>query len=136
MTSTKPVIVDTSLHLAFTVTYAIYVVTGILAAFALPPSLEAVGGREVTVFWILGLGVTSAFALLWSLRERWQRREMITGSLLLTFLLTYPLSVLIHGAAKGNLDWVVLSFLTLALSPLVGWRVIFFFRKFRKPKNG
>ena len=132
----KPVVVDTTLHLAFTVGYAILVITGILAAFALPPSLEIVGGREVTVLWIIGLGVTSALSLAFSLKEKWQRREMVSTSLLLCLLVIYPLAVLISAINAGNQDRVVLASLTLFLSVFPAWRVQYIYRKYRKPKNG
>jgi hypothetical protein len=130
-----PVLVDTTLHRAFTITYAIYVLTGFVAVFALPPSLEAVGGRELTAFWILGMAVTSVFSLVFSLRERWQRREMISTTALFGFLLIYALAVLINAFADWNIDRLLVGVFSMSYSVFPGWQVQFLFRKFRKPRG-
>lgn len=131
----EPVLVDSSLHHAFTELYAIYVATGIVAAFSLPPSLEIVGGRGLTYLWIFGMAVIAATSLVWSLREQWQRREMICTSLLLMFLFVYVLAVLIAGFATGSLDRILVGVFSTSYLVFPAWRVTFFFRKLRKPRG-
>jgi len=131
----EPVLVDNTLHQAFTVTYAIYILTAIIAAFSFPPSIEAVGGVDITRIWFMGLGLTSAFSLVFSLSESRQRREMISTSLLLAFLVAYPLALIVNGANKLNLDLIMVAVFTLSFLPFMAWRVLFFFRKYRKPRG-
>lgn len=131
----EPVLVDSSLHRAFTVTYGIYIAAATIAAFSFPPSLEAVGGTDITRFWLLGLGVTSAFSLLFSLKESRQRKEMISTLLLIAFLTGYSIALLWNSAAKSNLDLLMIGVFTLSFLPAPAWRVQFFYRKYRKPRG-
>lgn len=132
----EPVVVDSTLHRAFTALYAIYVVTGILAAFSLPPSLETVGGTELTRFWILGLGVTSALSLWFSLNEKHERRELLTAILLVACLAIYSVAVLVNGFSTWNLDRLMVGTFSLSFLILPLWRVQWFFRKYRKVTRG
>ena len=131
----EPVVVDNTLHKAFTVTYAIYIATAIIAAFSFPPSLEAVGGVDITRIWFLGLGGTSLFSLVFSLQEKHQRKEMVSTGLLLAFLAAYPIALGINAGAKWNADLLMVATFTLSFIPLPAWRVLFFFKKYRKPRG-
>jgi len=132
----EPVLVDSSLHRAFSALYAVYVATGILAAFTLPPSLESVGGPELTRFWILGLAVTSATSLWFSLNEKRERREMISTILLLACLAIYSSALLIYGFAEWDLNRLMIGTFTLSFLVLPLWRVQWFFRKYRQVHRG
>ena len=132
----EPVLVDSSLHRAFSALYAVYVVTGILAAFTLPPSLESVGGPELTRFWILGLAVTSATSLFFSLNEKRERREMISTILLLACLAIYSAAILIYGFGAWDLNRLMIGTFTLSFLVLPLWRVQWFFRKYRTVPRG
>lgn len=128
----EPVIVDSSIHRAFTVLYGVYVITGALASFSLPPSVQAVGGTDLTRFWILGLAVTAATSLVFSLRESRERKEMISTGLLCGFLAIYSAALLINGIGAGNLDRVVIGTFASSFLVLPMWRVMWFYRKYRK----
>lgn len=133
----EPVLVDTSLHRAFSTLYAIYVATGVVAAGALPPSLEAVGGRELSLFWILGMAAASLFAFWFSLDERWERREMVAAFLVLGLVFTYALAVLINTfwGSEFSVDRLLVGVFSLSYSVFPAWRVQFFFRKYRRPRG-
>ena len=131
----EPVVVDNSLHRAFTITYAIYIATAIIAAFSFPPSLEAVGGVDITRFWLIGLGVTSAFSLVFSLSEARQRAEMISTGLLLAFLIVYSSALGINAGTQRNLDLLMVAVFTTSFIVAPAWRVQFFYRKYRKPRG-
>lgn len=130
-----PVVVNSTLHRAFTTTYAVYILTAILAAFALPPSLEAIAGTAVAQFWFFGLGVTALFSLVFSLKETWQRKEMISTSLLVAFLVCYSGAILWNGIKNELPDLLVVGMFTLSFSVMPSWRVFFFFTKFRNPRG-
>jgi hypothetical protein len=132
----EPVIVDSTLHRAFTTLYAVYVVAGGLAAFTLPPSLESVGGPELTRFWILGLAVTSLCSFLFSLSEKCERREMISTILLLACLAIYSSALLIYGFGQWDLNRIVVGTFTLSFLILPSWRVQWFYRKYRTVPRG
>jgi hypothetical protein len=131
----EKVIVDASIHRAFTVTYAIYLTTACIASFSLPPSLQAVGGEDLTALWLLGLGATAAFSLFFSLQESRQRREMISTSLQLAFLISYSVALLWNGVSNWNVDLIMVGVFTTSFSVMPMWRVLFFFRKYRKPRE-
>jgi hypothetical protein len=132
----EPVIVDSSLHRAFTALYTVYVATAILAAFTLPPSLASVGGPELTRFWMLGLGITSAASLWFSLSEKRERREMMSTILLCACLAIYSAALLIYGFAEWDMNRLVIGTFTLSFLPLPLWRVLWFFRKYRTVRRG
>lgn len=127
----EPVVVDSSIHRAFTVLYGVYVITGILASFSLPPSVQAVGGTDLTKFWILGLAVTAASSLIFSLCESRERKEMISTALLSGFLAIYSGALLIYGFANGDLDRVVVGVFASSFLVFPLWRVMWFYRKYR-----
>jgi len=131
----EPVLVDSSLHRAFTITYGIYVAAAIVAGFSFPPSLEAVGGTDITRFWLLGLGITSTFSLFFSLSETRQRKETVSTLLLVGFLAGYSTALLWNSGVKGNLDLLMVGVFTLSFVVFPVWRVQFFYRKFRKPRG-
>lgn len=131
-------LVDATLHRAFTALYAIYVATGVVAAFSLPPSLEAVGGRELTLLWILGMALTSLFAFWFSFNEAWERREMVAAGLVLGFVFSYALAVLwnaLWGTGGFNLDRLLVGVFALSYSVFPLWRAQFFFRKYRRARG-
>ena len=128
----EPVLVDSSLHRAFSALYAIYVAVGILASFALPPSVETVGGADLTRFWIVALGVISTTSFIFSLSEKRERKEMVSTGLLAACLAIYPVALLINGVASWDLNRLVIGVFTVAFLPLPLWRVQWFFRKYRK----
>jgi uncharacterized membrane protein YqjE len=128
----EPVLVDSSLHRAFSALYAIYVAAAILASFALPPSVETVGGQDLTRFWIVALGIISTTSFVFSLSEKRERKEMISTALLVACLAIYPVALLINGAAIWDLNRLVIGVFTVSFLPLAVWRVLWFFRKYRK----
>jgi hypothetical protein len=132
----EPVLVDSSLHRAFTALYGVYVATGILAAFTLPPSLESVGGPELTRMWIVGLAITSATSLWFSLNEKRERKEMISTTLLIGCLAIYSAAILIYGFAAWDLNRLVVGTFTLSFLVLPLWRVQWFYRKYRTVRRG
>jgi hypothetical protein len=132
----EPVIVDSTLHRAFTALYAVYVAVGVLAAFTLPPSLESVGGPQLTRVWIVGLAVTSLCSLIFSLSEKCERREMISSILLLACLAIYSSALLINGFAQWDINRLVIGTFTLSFLVLPLWRVQWFYRKYRTVTRG
>ena len=125
-------IVDTTLHTAFTALYGIFVLTGIIAIFAFPHPLVAVTSREAALFWVLGLGVVSALSLVFSLRERWGRREMISTSILSALLVIYSASVLIWGLQSGHLSGLLVGGFSLSYAVFPLWRVRYLFKRYQK----
>ena len=119
-------IVDTTLHTAFTALYGIFVLTGIIAIFAFPHPLVA------ALFWVLGLGVVSALSLVFSLRERWGRREMISTSILSALLVIYSASVLIWGLQSGHLSGLLVGVFSLSYAVFPLWRVRYLFKRYQK----
>lgn len=130
-----PVIVDSSLHKAFTILYSIYILTAIVASFALPPSLEAVGGADLTKFWIVGLGVASVFSFVFSRNRKHERREMLSTCILVGALVVYSAAFLYYGVTQMDLDRITLAVFTSSFAVLPGWRVLFFYKKYRKPRG-
>jgi len=132
----EPVIVDSTLHRAFSTLYGVYVATGAVAAFTLPPSLESVGGPELTRFWILGLAVTAATSLFFSLNEKRERKEMVSTILLLACLAIYSCALLIYGFAEWDINRLVVGTFTISFLVLPTWRVLWFYRKYRQVRRG
>ena len=89
-----------------------------------------------TTLWVVGLGVTSLLSFIFSVKEEWQRREMISTSLLLAALIIYPVAMMINAINTENLERAALAFLTLYFSVFPAWRVNYIYRKHRKPKHG
>lgn len=128
----KPVIVDDSLTRAFTVKYTIYFLAGVAAAFAVPPSISEVTSRAYVVFWVLGLAATAGASAVFSLKDKWQRREMISTGLLLCFLASYTIALVATMFGSENPGTrLVLAVFTTSFLVFPFWRARYLYRRLR-----
>lgn len=135
MRKRPPILVDTSLHVAFAIKYAIYAMFGLLAAVFGAPTLERVAGSGVTQVIgavILIASVASGFSTLRSPGSViWEKVELYSTITVVSFVSVYCTFAGYLAAVHESDDYLSRAVLAAALLVFPLWRIIQIIKGFR-----
>lgn len=130
----RPVLVDNSLNIAFSIKYAIYALFGLTGMIVHIPSLAAVAGEAVATFLAFVVAVSGAAASVCVANsgksDRWVRWEFITTFTLVAFVAVYNIC-LIYLAVIGAGSRVNLAVIATALLVLPVWKLYYILKTSR-----
>lgn len=131
-----PVLVDSSIHTAFTIKYVIYALFGALAALFGSETLEAVAGEPVARVigsLICGLSIAAAIASHFSLNDPvWEKVELYATIATVSFIGTYCAFATWLVVVMGDDSRIPLAMIAAALIVFPMWRVIQIIKKLRR----
>lgn len=132
----KPLLVDSSIHTAFAIKYAIYGLFGLLGAISGSPTLERVAGESIariiaTVIFIAS--VFAATACISSVKdpEGWERVELYSTISVVSFVSMYCISA-VFLVMQGDVSRASLAMIAAAMLVFPMWRIVMIVRKIRR----
>jgi hypothetical protein len=131
----KPILVDSSLHTAFAIKYAIYAAFGLLGTVYGPPSIALVAGATVAHTVSLIIFVCSIVAMAATLRSHikpiWKKVELYSTIGVVSFVSVYFVSAATL-AVLGDSSRANLAIIAIALIVLPTWRILQIIKESRR----